>query len=518
MANDKIRIAVAKGREIPQLGLPKIERNGEEVSLTKAFLEGIPGASRQDYMLGRREHPYSFATAGHFKQLNVHHSACIEAKTAATVGLGFHREPEMEPNPDRAEAEAHNAEAERVATEADARDAANKPKSPAKPLGKASVPSLSPLPPPERVKSNPLTGEPVLQDSVVAQVLDPLCRISFLHTLTPVAEDYWTTGNGLMEAVRDDDGTIVALYPARAKEAYLVIEDEIGNFHWEVNSCDGVGLTRVFAAYGDRDRLLRMQGKITAPGSAAIPTITLNRKRGRPRKDGSGAQTILTELIHFPRPTSADRFYGWTDWLPAVLPIELAQCQHQHLYNFFHNRAIPDLMVALVGDTVPKEAWDDFVSRLKEHQGLRNSNKTFAFNLPNPDVKLQVVKLAMEGQAEGVFNELSDVLASEVVSAHGVPPLLAGIQIPGKLGASNELANALIAFQALRIGPAQELFSTVLMNTLGRDFPEIKPGDWKLRTILEKLDVQKMDTMSRMRQSAPAAAAQGRDLSAGVKS
>ena len=58
----------------------------------KVFLEGIPAASRQDHVTGRKEHPNSFSQAGEFKCVNVHHAACIEPKVNATVGLGFQAE------------------------------------------------------------------------------------------------------------------------------------------------------------------------------------------------------------------------------------------------------------------------------------------------------------------------------------------------------------------------------------------------------------------------------------------
>lgn len=497
--------------EVPSIGITMRDRNGHQVSLTKTFLDGIPGKSRQDYLLGRREHPYDFTLAATFKQHNVHHSACIEAKKASTVGLGFYREPEMEENPERASVEEHNAETERVAIEADKRQAALKPK----PLAKA-IPAPAALPSPERVKKNPLTGEPILKPSKVSQVLDGLCRISFQHVIDVVAEDFWVTGNGWIEVVRNDSGEIVALYPAHAREVFIVVEDDWGNIHYEVQGADGTSVSRVFASFGDSERLLRSQGQMLG-GFAPIPTVDLNRKRGRPRKDGSGGQMKLTELIHIPRPTAQDRFYGWAEWLAACLPIELVQCKHQHLFNFFFNRAVPDLLIGVMGEEIPNDIWADFNKALRAHTGLKNSHKTFTFRLPAPDAKIEVHKLGMEGQSEGLFAELSDILASEIVTAHGVPPLLAGIQIPGKLGANNELANALIAFQALRIGPAQGLFTTVLRNTLGKEFPEIEEKDWELRTILEKLDVQKMDTMSRMRETAGDAQAKGRDLSAGVK-
>jgi hypothetical protein len=126
-----------------------------------------------------------------------------------------------------------------------------------------------------------------------------------------------------------------------------------------------------------------------------------------------------------------------------------------------------------------------------------------------------------------------DTLAMHIVSAHRVPPVLAGILVPGKLGANNELPNALAAFQALVMGPAQRNFSNVLAATLGN--PEFNQGlgltekDFMgeegngFRTILEEMGsgmagLTEMDTMARMKEPIGEAVAGGRNLKAGVLS
>jgi hypothetical protein len=500
-------------RESRPIGFdPSTTRDGEVTSISKAFLDDIPGASRQDHMLGRKEHPFSFRSSVRFKHYNVHHSACIEAKVASTVGLGFFRAPVMEaveqttPEEQAAQDQANvDADRELKAKEIDVKaKSLVKPKGPIK---KAVV---------EQPKVNVLTGETETEDrSKVATTLDPLCAQSFQDVITDVAEDFWQTGNGYIEVVRDADGTPIALYHAPAKDVYVVVEDDLGRTHYEVTASDGSSFTRKFAKYGDRDGLIkRGSGGRLLGGTVSVPTKTdLLPTVGRPKK--GPRQNRLNELVHFRRPTSFSKFYGFPDWLACVLAMELKQCSTQHLYDLFLNRGVPELLICLSGGTVPKDEWEAFKRNLRSHQGMKNSHKTMAFNVGQPNVKLEVHKLAMEGQGEELYLQLADVLASEVVSAHGVPPLLAGIQIPGKLGANNELPNSLLAFQLLRCGPAQEVFETTLINTLGRDFPELGPKEWKLRSILEKFDLQKAATMSSMREPMAQAQARGRDMKAG---
>jgi hypothetical protein len=497
--------------------LNNLDAKGQVTSISKAFFDTIPGASRQDSMLGRKEHPFSFSQCEKFKLLNVHHSACIDAKKEATIGLGFFRAPVLEEVEIHEAPETEEREKDRQASlESDKLKAKAKPKSVSgKSLKKAMDPSGNPLmgKPGTKVKQpamDPLTGKPKRElRSKVARTLDPLCKRSFQDVLSRVAEDFFEKGIGYMEVVRDKGGlTPIAIYHCPAKNVFVYLEDTDGNYHYEVEASDGSSFVRKFAEYGD---LRRVKAKF---GNAAEESI---RKPGRPSNTQKTVRPTMTELVAFVRPTSRSKFYGFPDWLACMLAIELKYMSTRYLYDFFLNRGCPEVLISVVGTTVDDTTWKNFVNKLKSNIGLGNSHKTQAFNFPEQEAKVEVHKLASEGQSEDLFTQLADVLASEVVSAHGVPPLLAGIQIPGKLGASNELANALQAFQALRINPAQEVFETTLVNTLGRDFSEISEEEWELRSIMEELDVNQMATVGGMRQPISEAKAEGRDLDEGMK-
>lgn len=489
-------------------------------SFSKAFMDQIPGSTRQDSMLGRKEHPFNFTSAGRLKQFNVHHSACIDAKVESTVGQGFRRDPVMEtveqatPEEQAAQDQA-NVEADRALKEKEigvkAKVASKKTA-----IQKAAANFKKALV--SRPKVDPVTGKPKLEPrSKVAKSLDPLCRVSFQDVLVRCAQDYWQTGNAYLEVVRDNDDAIVALYHMPSRDVFVVLEDTIGNEHYEAAASDGSSFTRVYARFRDRDRLVRAGGEMLN-GTVAIPKVS--RPRGRPRKTiTTNEQLSLSELIHFPKPSTFSRFYGFPDWLAAILAMELKQCSTQHLYDFFLNRGVPELLIVVSGGTVNKTEWTAFQNTLKNHIGMGKSHKTMALNLSAKDVKTEVHKLAMEGKTDDLYPALAEVLASEIISAHGTPPLLAGVQIPGKLGANNELANALVAFHYLRIAPAQDVFQTVLMNTLGREDEGLGvPEDsWELSSILDRFDLGKVDTLSRMRQPITEAQSQGRNLADGLK-
>lgn len=435
--------------------------------LFKALSEGA--ASNVGEEAGEKELPFDFNAAARFKVHNVHHSACIRAKTKALVGLGHVLAEDLEPG---------------EPTEFDDMGV--------------------PKPKPKRTIKNP---------SKVSEKLDPLCRHSWRHTLEQLAEDYWQVGNAYLEVVRDDGGAITGLHWQPATDVRIVVEDNFGaNIHYLVRGRVG-GDVRM-ATYGDRDDF--MSRKPIAIGSIPVPT---NMPDGQQRR--------VSEMIHIAAPTTLDRWYGVPQWLASSALVELVQALHQHQFDFHVNRGVPEFLMLLLGAKADKKTWTAITQTFDGYVGLGNQHKASVFNIPDPNIKVQMEKLAMEGIQNGTFfRDMSETLSTTIVSAHGVPPALAGILIPGKMGASNESSNALMVFQTLEIGPEQEHFETMLGSRLGDPARSGGLGltrpDFELRTIIEEMaeameKLKPADTMGRMKQQLPQAAAEGRDLNAGVK-
>lgn len=338
------------------------------------------------------------------------------------------------------------------------------------------------------------------ENDKIETTLDPLCEISWQDSLGDAAEDYIDTGNGYLEVVRDQGGKITGLHHLPAVDVDIYIEDATYNRHYRIRSKSetGGGIIggRVFAKFGERDALL---GRM---------------KELKPE--------TVSEVIHFRQSTNMSRWYGYPRWLAATASIELMQALHQFSFDFFINRGVPEFILFIKGGKVDKKDWAKIEESIKATIGVGNQHKTLALNLTDPELEIQVEKLAMEGTGDStMLRDMSETLSLNIVSAHGVPPLLAGILIPGKLGATNELPNALQAFQALVIGPMQKTFETTLGVTLGN--PAFNGGlgldrkSFELKRVLDEIDLGTMDTVSRMRQTVPEARAEGRDLNAGLK-
>lgn len=325
------------------------------------------------------------------------------------------------------------------------------------------------------------------------KLLDPLCEISFQNVLSDICEDYWQVGNAYMEVRRDKPGgTILGLYHLPTTIVFINLEED-GSFHWDITG--GNSPDKRFARFGDAEDFIARTN--TEAGEELDPDE-------------------VSEVIAFPRPTSLDRWYGYPDWLSAVSIIELVQCMTQYEFDFFLNRGVPEFFLFFLGSAIDTKTWDKLTENMKAHIGLANSHKSSAYNFQDPNLKIELIKLGMEDRQQGIFSEYFDTTAMAIVSAHRVPPLLAGIQIPGKLGATNELPNALMAFQLLVLGQAQRSFQKGLEGTLGNS--KLNGGlglgnDFEFKKITEELNLDQMDTMSRMREPA----AGGRDTTQGLK-
>lgn len=352
------------------------------------------------------------------------------------------------------------------------------------------------------------------ENEKVSETLDPLCAVSWQHTERQLAEDLESTGNAYLEVIRqnpaDANSKIVGLHWMPARDVWIYIEDERYNTHYEIHDQSGQGTTR----QGTADR------KFARFGDTWGPNNFFDR---HPQANAA----VTSELIHFMEPTSISRFYGVPGWLAAIAYVELAQAMVQHQFDFHINRGVPEFMLFILGARLKKEDWTKVQQSLSAQIGSGNSHKSIALNIANPDIQIKLEKLALESSADGeMFMKIMETLSMSIISAHRVPPSLAQILIPGKMGASNEMSNAVVTFQGLVIGPKQKIFEDTLGCTLGDKGRNgglpLGKKDWELNTVVDEMaealkKLNPMDTMGGMKQGLGEAAQEGRDLNAGLK-
>lgn len=390
------------------------------------------------------------------------------------------------------------------------------------------------------------------REQKIHDVLDPLCQFSWQDTLNAVAEDLIEGADGFIEVVRGDRSNqelITGLFHVSGPNTFVEVEEQDNNtnYHYSVIGETTRGNDVVMARFGDLARLKERFG--VGQGRRGRPS-KMQRERAQRRRAHTLSGSIMdSEIIHFRRPTARSRWYGFPDWLAGTPSIELVQCMTQHEFDFYFNRGVPEFLLFLIGQQLPSNCWEEVKNVLGSGQGLGNSHKSGAFHFPVSPEEMEVVlhKLALENTEDGAFSAKSDTLASQIVSVHGVPPILAGLQIPGKMGGNNEGPNSLLLFQRRKLSAIQKLVSSTLACTIGLkgqtlNQPEASPARLTrdaflgvnhqdpiddhgrpmhpergngFNSILDGMSLGAMDTMSRMREPITGSS---RDLKDGILS
>lgn len=350
--------------------------------------------TNQGVAVGEKMHLIDKITARELRDYNTTHSACLDAKTSSTVGLG-HR------------------------------------------------------------------------DESIHETLDPLCQFSWQDTLDALADDFWETGECFLEVVKGneaDPNEITGLFHLESAQVTIEVEEEDNseNFHYVVRGETGGSQTTIMAKWGDLERLKTVYGDTNS-------SDTSRNANDAPRRSALSGTPVNSEVIHIRQGRNRSRFYGFPDYMSAVPSIELVQCMTQHEFDFYFNRGVPEFLLFLIGRNFNPDTWEKVEKMIQASQGLGNSHKTGGVHIPGSpeDTKVQVEKLAMEDSGQNGFSDKSLTLAMLIATAHGVPPMLANILLPGKIGAANEGPNALMIFQKRKLGQAQRNFSTMFARTLG---------------------------------------------------
>lgn len=462
------------------------------VSSLRKALETKPdkaAISNQGRLKGRVPHPFDFEAAQNLINACHIHEVCIFTKRDSIVGLGFETEEEAQQRARKRELE-NAAHAAAIAGDPKAKPPGGPPKD--KPVAKEL-----PMPPASDKPKDPAQQADLSAPkprSKVEEVLDPLCDDGFQSLLNQLGEDYVTGGRAYLEVVRQSEGgPIIGLWHMPAGRVFRFNEDEKPFFHYEVDDYhDGGARALKYARWMDAQRV---RSKVLV----------------------SGGQEKVTELIEFKQISARQRDYGLPDYFGCVPWLELAQFVMQYDFDYFQNRAVPDLLVMLTGKKVAPEEMKQFVESLKSTVGGKNRHRSIVANFSAPDLVATVERLTADNRER--FGDLWSAIQLAVVSAHRVPPLLAGVSLPGKMAAANELPNALIAFQTLYVDQQQQVFERVFGRTLGSDEAGLglQPNDFRLRKITDAYDMGQVDTMSRMRETTTEAQMSGRKLEDGLK-
>ena len=411
--------------------------------------------------------PVDIIAARALKDISPHHASCISSKLNAIIGLGFVSEgDDVERKKDDAGVSTAGAEEQIISL---------------------------------------LTGESFIE-SKVDIALDKLTIEGFHLELSRAVEDFLDGGTGYLEIVRDTGKNIVGIN-------WIPYEDIT-----VTTVKDAKGRTRVLYNYKSRSNAL----------NSTIRRYSMFGLNNRKwvfdtfyASDPNFKIEQVSEIITFKRPSNKSKYYGYPGWLSAASLVTLLALSMQYKSDFYTNRGVLAYILAIIGP-VESGAWEKIQTAVHGSVGGGNNFRNMAINLTNENSKVDLHKLASTDKTELQFSKDLEVYAQNIVSAHRVPPVLANILIPGKLGATNEAVQALVSFQLLNVGPKQNIVQQTLGRTLGGDegISTLKPEDFRLRKITSQFNIAGLDTVGRMREEAVSATDENgsqRDVSQGVQ-
>lgn len=425
-------------------------------SLFKVKDKPDPGTSaRQTDTVQRLYHPFNMELVDSMVEVNPYHGSCQSTLVSATVGGGFGIIDEKATKKARKEA-----------AEMDIVDASSK--------------------------------LPVIDHEATAlayDILDDLCEQDFDSTLLQIAANYWSLGTSYLEVSRDDEQLIDGLYWAPAPDIHRVFYEERDRSKYAFQLGSPSGET-FFAKWRGIDGL-----------------------RTSEILKAAGEQDSLHEMIDFLTPTTRWEGYGTPHWLAAIPYMDVDVRSLQRVSDYMFNNAMPKKVVLLGG--VPMGP--DQIKKLTQVMSGASGSQTgqgALITLPaaqKDNAWVETITLSDSVDGSG-YEELHSTINLAIASADQVPPILAGITTPGKMGAANEGAQAIMTMQTNTIGPAQKYLAKRINRTLLSKTGGVRGlAGKKLRFITwtEQMDMAALNTVARQREQV--ASKPNRDPKDGLK-
>ena len=284
--------------------------------------------------------------------------------------------------------------------------------------------------------------------------LDPLTEDGIQMVMDDSTEDFCQTGNGLLEIVRNGENKISGIHHLPVQNVAIWKESKSNhNYHYLVSESSITGLvsgdSRLFARFGDRKRMVEWA-----------------KAAGKFKEDAD--ESTVSEVIHFRQSTSLSKHWGLADWLASIPIISMVQAEQQCLYDLFINGGVADQIVSFIGESMDEGDWKLTQDTLTGGEGRGNKRKMLVLNLPQRNLKVQVDKLSTDFTAPAQI-DLDRNMAFDLMSAHGVPPMVASVVSGSKLGNNREAKDQVNLFQLLNIGPKQNKIVRTLERTLGSE-------------------------------------------------
>lgn len=146
-------------------------------------------------------------------------------------------------------------------------------------------------------------------------------------------------------------------------------------------------------------------------------------------KDEDG---VLRSVIHVCGDKISNEYYGEPDSVSALIDMEIEYRIGSYNKAEFDNGFKPSTLMQFVGDYETEEATEYLADMKERFTGDGNNGKMVLQVVPSKELFANL--LTLNANTDGNFAELSQRVETNILKAHRLPKVLAGIPIAGKLG------------------------------------------------------------------------------------
>lgn len=286
----------------------------------------------------------------------------------------------------------------------------------------------------------------------------------FAEVCYKVGMDMESIGWGAFEVVRNATGKIARLYHIPAANLrvlagykgfveelkslntntpkyryYLPFGQKFGKF--EKDPFDlSVRPKKVFTPYNPN-----IHGELTLGGPHNLTFNLVHNETGDPLKGSlrSNFKKSANEVLFVKKSSNLSNYYGYSDVLPAVSAIVANVFIDDYMIQFFEHNCIPRCVVTINGGVVDNE-FIELVSDYFENRIKGSSHKTLVMALggyQNKNVQVDFQFLD-KGNKEADFLQTRKDNDQRIMTAHGIPPAVLGINESSNIGSGKGISQA----------------------------------------------------------------------------
>ena len=185
-----------------------------------------------------------------------------------------------------------------------------------------------------------------------------------------------------------------------------------------------------------------------------------------------------TELIYHTEYRAGVDYYTHPSYISSIDWIELdREIANFHLSSV-HNGFTPSMIISFKGGIPSEEERKQVKKNLeKQYAGTDNASSVFVTFSENGDTAPEFIPINLNA-SDDRFIQLEEQIQQNIIVGHGASPIVAGIAVAGKLGASNEVIESEQIFQRNVIDKRQKAiersFNSILVASGNSDKVELE--------------------------------------------